>query len=916
MWEYNVDTDSFLGINKILDSGERVYSGDSYDVALNKFGILGEDMPILNEAHGNLRSGINPTECELRVRNKKGETRWRRIKYFLMPKKEDEPLTAIGAAIDFTAEKLAEQRYTEQLAYRDIVEKDLLCSFKLNLTKNTIVDKRGSYPEVLALADCETIDQLFVNISNHIIDPDMKKGFESLYSVTALKNSYNNGQSSISSTQKFKILGRNEIWLQTIADLFQNPKTGDIECVAHAKDVDAQTLTASVLNNLSEKDYLMIMIIDGNDKSYRVVNVRKSIQRFVRFDGKCIDELWEQFHSVELHDDEEYQKFSEEFNVEFILSELDKEDTLKLYTTTKTDKGLLRTMHTFSYIDKRTRQVCYAINDVTDIYEHEEQRNKNLEEALLNAEQASKYKGEFMSRISHEIRTPLNAIVGYTVISKNTVARAPEEQRALPVVNSVAANLDKTETASRHLLGIINEVLDLSSIESGQKKITNVEFNINELLHNIANMFRLQAEEKHIKFNVKLNKVTVDNVVGDNLHINQIVSNLLSNAVKFTPEHGSVTFTVTQTVLHGDEVYFNFEIKDTGIGMSKEFMQHMYKPFVQENKKIAHNYGGTGLGLAISQNLVNLLRGSIRADSEIGKGTVFNVEIPLKISSAEHSSTVYNFNDARTLVLDFSETGTSEIPSLLKRCGVTVFDTFTTNTFNLAALKSDYNICLIECDNLNDKALNTLGEIRTRLSEQAYVALVTVYNDELTPDKLTARYKLSALSYKPLYSSTLFDMLVNSNFTHPDKASEQEATQFDFANKRVLLAEDNEMNREIALEILSYSGITVDTAENGQIAVDKYLASPPHTFDAILMDIIMPEMDGDEATRAIRTSGRSDAKSIPIIAMSANAFVEDITKSLESGMDNHISKPIDVNNMFKTLNTYLTKNKLSQKTKK
>ncbi|MDD3220693.1 MAG: response regulator [Lachnospiraceae bacterium] len=523
---------------------------------------------------------------------------------------------------------------------------------------------------------------------------------------------------------------------------------------------------------------------------------------------------------------------------------------------------------------------------------------KVLKEALKQAESASQAKGDFMSRMSHEIRTPLNAIIGYLDIAK-------DEHQDMEKVDHC---LDQSKVAARHLLSIINDILDISSIESGRMKIEHAEFDMKQMINSLTTIFYAQAKKKNVQFEVDILNLTEEWVSGDSMRVNQILLNLLSNAVKFTPENGTVRLEIRQIGVHEGKVHMQFCVRDTGIGMSKEYMSRMFTPFEQESAATARNYGGSGLGLSISRNLVKLMGGNITVDSEQGKGTAFTVLLAFGQCEQRNEShlTTDSFSNLRALVVDDEESACEYTHNLLNRCGIKS-DTVTSGKKAIRRVKSrmetdhPYDFCILDWNMKEMDGLDTARSIREICGADLPIIIATGYDYSAIIEE-AQKAGVNKIIAKPLFQSSLFDMLVNTFGKYvPKKEIEKKQEQIDFKGMHVLLAEDNEMNMEIAVDILTKAGMDITQAVNGKEALDMFTNSEPDTYKAILMDVQMPVMDGYEATRAIRKSSHPQAKSIPIIAMTANAFTSDVTAALAAGMNDHIAKPISYEHLFTAL---------------
>ena len=535
---------------------------------------------------------------------------------------------------------------------------------------------------------------------------------------------------------------------------------------------------------------------------------------------------------------------------------------------------------------------------------------QTLSDALENARNANAAKSSFLSHMSHEIRTPMNAIIGMTTIA---LTRLDDRGR-------VQDCLAKIAQSSRHLLGLINDVLDMSKIENGKLSITHEPFNFQMALQGVVNLIQPQTQERRQDFDVSLSGVDEEELLGDALRLNQILINILSNAVKFTPAGGSIRLEVRQIYKKNNSVRFRFIIRDTGIGMSKEFVERLYTPFEQATSSIASKFGGTGLGMAITKNLVSLLGGTIFVKSEEGRGTEFTVELPFGISGRQQDSSRARLEPLKVLIVDDDRDTCEHAFLLLDKMGLRTRWVLS----GAEAVKlvheshecgDDYDVCFIDWKMPDMDGAETARRIRSEVGPDTLIIIISAY--DWGPIEAEARASgVDAFIAKPFFASNLYNTLASMtrSVTHP-KAEVSEVRQtgvqstapphYDFMGRRILLVEDNEFNREIAQEFLEMTGATVECAEDGSRAVELFTASKPGQYDIILMDVQMPVMDGYEATRSIRASEHPDAKSIPILAMTANAFSEDVAAAVASGMNGHIAKPIDVSVLYRLLDSHL-----------
>lgn len=553
--------------------------------------------------------------------------------------------------------------------------------------------------------------------------------------------------------------------------------------------------------------------------------------------------------------------------------------------------------------EKNPFNVLVLIKDVNELKEKEEQQKKALEDAFKLAEQGSQAKGSFLSKMSHEIRTPLNAIIGYLSIAKDS-------EGDLEKINHC---IDNSQIASKHLLQIINDVLDMSSIESGKMKIANEEFDLKKEISDITTIFYQNAKIKGIRFETHIDALVEEWVVGDQLRLNQILMNLLSNAVKFTPENGVITFQITQLNPETDEneAYLQFEVSDTGIGMSEEYLSRLFQPFEQESAVTAKKYGGSGLGLSITNNLIHMMGGTIKVKSKQNVGTTFTVTMHFE-KSKQHTPQKLRSEDyshVRVLVVDDQENECSFVKSMLKRCGVKA-DSVTSGTDALKRLRGragsdyEYDLCILDWSMPEMNGIEVAGRIREEFGEQIPIIIATAY-DVSEFEEEAREAGVNKVIAKPLFQSTLFDILVSTFGKYdPEAAKSPTKEKINMEGIRVLLAEDNAMNMDIAVTVLEKAGVEVKQAVNGKIAYDIFTTSKPGTYDMILMDVQMPVMDGYEATKRIRESDHPEATSIPIVAMTANAFAEDVAEALSKGMNAHIAKPVNYDKLFELLQKF------------
>ncbi len=520
---------------------------------------------------------------------------------------------------------------------------------------------------------------------------------------------------------------------------------------------------------------------------------------------------------------------------------------------------------------------------------------RELEEARQMAEAASRSKGEFLSNMSHDIRTPMNAIVGMNAIA---MANINDSQRVQDCLKKIALS-------SKHLLGLINDVLDMSKIESG-KMTLNVELvSLREAMDGIISIIQPQIKVKQQKFNVFIYDISSENVRCDGVRLNQILLNLLSNAVKFTPEGGTIEVSLHEEESPRGEDYVRIliKVKDDGIGMSQEFQEHIFDSFSREDSKRVQKTEGTGLGMAITKYIVDAMGGTIKVDSSRGSGSEFSVTLDLE-KAREHEEDMILPDFMMLVVDDDSQLCESTVASL-KSIGVRA-DWALDGETAIEMVKqhhgnnTDYHVILLDWKLPGMDGIRTARELRKELGEDVPILLISAYDcSEIEAEAREAG--ISGFLAKPLFKSTLYYGLKPYSYSDStEQVSLPEKNDVDFSGKRILIAEDNELNWEIANELLQELGLELDWAENGQICANMFSQSPVGFYDAVLMDIRMPVMNGYGATDLIRSMDRPDAL-LPIIAMTADAFSEDMQRCLEHGMNAHLAKPIDMKEVSRIL---------------
>ena len=525
-------------------------------------------------------------------------------------------------------------------------------------------------------------------------------------------------------------------------------------------------------------------------------------------------------------------------------------------------------------------------------------KNQALSDALKTAEEASRAKTVFLSSMSHEIRTPMNAIIGLDSLALNE-----------PDISETTKDyLEKIGSSAQHLLSLINDILDMSRIESGRMVLKNEEFAFSKLIEQINVIFSGQCQEKGLEYNCHIKGQLCDYYIGDDVKLRQVLINILGNAVKFTPEGGNVEFAVEKTGGFGDRSVLQFRIKDTGIGMSKDYLPQIFDAFSQENSGTTNKYGSSGLGMAITKRIVEMMNGEITVESEKNVGTTFTVNVTLKDSDRKLSDDSDDFDihpeDMKVLIIDDDPLACDQAKLVMNQAGIeaesAVSGSQALDMVRLSQARQEpYNLIIVDWQMPEMDGVETTKNIRSMIGADTAVIILTAYSwDDIYEEATSAG--VDSFIAKPLFTENLFTEFKNV-LKKKKIASVKNHNKANLEGRHLILAEDIEVNAQIMMKILFMRKIEVDHAVNGREALDLYMDKPEGYYDAILMDMRMPEMDGLTATRNIRASGRSDSATIPVIALTANAFDEDVQQSLQAGLNAHLSKPVEPAVLFDTL---------------
>ncbi len=656
-------------------------------------------------------------------------------------------------------------------------------------------------------------------------------------------------------------------------------------------------ISAAVMRSRTEETLMrMSSIVDSSPQYISYINAEGDFeylnQGAVNALGYTIEEFMRGGIAI-LYDSEIYREAKEE-----IIPRILRDGKAEFELPVRHKNGETRLMRFSAF---KTHSGKIGIGSIaTDITE-----TRRLERELIaakeQAEGSSRAKGEFLSRMSHEMRTPLNAIIGMTSIAQSS--REPAKMEYC---------LDKIDGASKHLLGVINDILDMSKIEANKFELSPQEFNLEKMLMRVVNIVTFRVDEKDQTLVINLDPSLPPGIIADEQRLAQVVTNLLANAVKFTPERGTITLSARATAEDDGLYTLRVEVKDTGIGISEEQQARLFGLFEQADGGIARRFGGTGLGLAISKSIVELMGGSIRVESTLGEGAAFIFTVQVRkgeMTRAAEPALGVDWHSLRVLVVDDAADVREYFLNLARAIGFdceTAADGPEAERILAAGADKPFNFVFVDWKMPGMNGVELTRRIKRGKAAGPVVIMISATEWNII-EKEARSAGVARFLAKPLFSSLIVDCITELLGAARPVARESRPTGArTLEGHYVLLAEDNEVNREIAVALLAPTGVTVECAENGRVAFEMFRDSPSR-YSLILMDIHMPEVDGYEATRRIRALASPEARSIPIVAMTANVFREDIERCLAAGMTDHIGKPINVEELLKKLNAHARK---------
>ena len=911
-----------LMVPKSLD---RVTSGmDDYPECVIRMCALNEeDAEKYREMVRKIDNGEEEAECIVRMRYQ-GSYQWMRVRLFNLSVEGKRQAAGFASSVDDVMR--ARQRLEDEMRGAKMLTRDLLGSVYVNVTQDTMDVTASRNEEDISYhkpysdwileealsADPRIADQreesraVLFAAAEDIIDEEKRTEYLQRINHFGLLDAFERGEKGFTLEYRRKV-GSEIRWVSTETVFLENPDSADVYAFFYLRDIHPEKM----------KERINVLSLEKNCDftGYYIPSKHQVVLTGIFGDCRGSYELNVPVEASLLMKD--MQDRMEPAEYENLISSIDQEEIRRAlkngedYTIVYDlkEKGELRRKKlTLCRMYEMQEETAIIQSDVTDAYEKEQEQMTQLSEALEAAESANQAKSDFLSRMSHDIRTPMNAIIGFSTLM---VKDASDEEK-------VQDSAKKILSSGRHLLGLINDVLDMSKIESGKMQISSHEFSLSETIASIESMMRPLTSEKDQNFEIYVSGLAHDIVHGDENRIQQILINMLSNAVKYTGEGGDISLRISSQPERSrkyDDV--TFTIEDNGRGMSEEYQKTLFDPFTREKENKENRTQGTGLGLAITKNLVTMMSGTISVESEQGVGTKFTVVIPLRILEKDHDPQFWKENHVlKMLAVDDDTEVLENIREIMEESGIEMEIAHTgSEAVEKVTQHRDYDIVLLDWLMPDLDGVQTARRIRHLLPEEDMIIILTAY-DYSAVEEEAKENGVDAFMMKPFFVSSLQDTVRKVRGIEEEEESTvcayDPSLNIDNCLKdlNILAAEDNDLNAEILVQVLKMNGAEVTVVPDGREVCDAFRNSKVKEYDLILMDVQMPVMDGYEASSYIRSlkndvsvskEKRKESEEIPIIAMTANAFSEDVQNALNAGMNGHVAKPLNLEVMKKTI---------------
>ncbi|MBR1765332.1 MAG: response regulator [Ruminococcus sp.] len=803
---------------------------------------------------------------------------------------------------DITPLKESEQRsramYDELNLELQNLSNERLAAIRSNLADGIVEEISGC-----DLFDCdkvgESVSTLLQRRLESMPDPADRQRYLEHFNIESTLKSYQEGTEIEPLVIFSERQSGRKCFVKYSASMRKDPITGKSTVFGIETEYNTEKVNELLQQKILARQYDMISyIVDG---SYSVVigdsaAVSKGSIFPKQRSGRYMDYITEQVIPAaftEVHDPKELLRALSPETVEAALAA---DESYTVDVACQIEGDIFYKRFTFYAVDPSLKFYILLKADFTEMQAEQAARNEQLKSALEEARQANVAKTTFLSNMSHEIRTPMNAIIGL-----DNIALSEEG-----ISDRTREHLEQIGVSARHLLGLINDILDMSRIESGRMVLRSEEFSFSSMIEQINTMISGQCRDKGIEYDCVFSGRMEDYYIGDDTKLKQVLINILGNAVKFTPAGGRILLSAESVARFEDKSTLRFTVSDTGVGIDPDYLPRLFEAFTQEDIANTSRYGGSGLGLAITKNIVEMMNGAITVESEKHKGSVFTVTVTLGNSArtGKAASGSISPKDMDVLIIDDDPIACDHARLVLGEVGVASEAALSgREALELIRIRqarqAPYNLILVDLHMPEQNGIEVTRQIRALVGSETTVIILTAYNwDDVMDEALEAG--VDSFLAKPLFSANALEQFSQAIMKKRNKAESSRAMAA-LEGRRILLAEDIEINARIMKHLLAMKQIETDIAANGEEALRLFLDNPVRCYDAILMDVRMPVMDGLDAAAAIRALDREDAKTIPIIAMTANAFDEDVQRSLQAGMDAHLSKPVEPELLFETL---------------
>jgi len=901
IWTYNIPEKKIIsdyGENELF--GYTLPMDNVPDSIFDSGMVYPDDEPLVRTMFTDISNGKPTAQSTARWLNKKtGGYSWCKVVYETIFDEQGNPIKAMGTATEVGEERYLAARYNEEMGLLDIISKNTLYNLRINLLTGKIEELRGLCSFNISLGGARNLQEFFSKILDSITTDGDREQAAKVLNLQYFMHRYEKGLSAFSVEYVRKFDDGKERSVHVEIRLRQNPLTHALTAFLYGTDVSSEKSTHELIAKITQMDYEVLGLIDvaTNKVSSCYSNGLSDIG------GICNNEDYSVITPAVLQKivlEKERADAMNRMSLDTIKKVLESKTIHRcIYPVLNTSGKIVWKKWAFSYLSDRENMLVFCRRDITYVMDGFQQKNKELASALLAAQQASKAKTDFLSRMSHEIRTPMNVIIGMSTIAAKSIGKDEE----------TADCIAKIGISARFLLSLINDILDMSKIESGKMFLRNEDIPFAEFIKGLNDICYSQAEQSNVCYECIVDHMMDDYYVGDAGKLQQVLINIISNAIKFTQEGGKVTFSVQQLQRTAKNATIKFVVNDTGCGISEEFLEHIFEPFAQEDGGTTSKYNGTGLGLAISKNIVDMMGGkiNIRSIKDIGSEFVITVRLDVSAKSApkEDTDILHRLVNLRSLVVDDDVNVCEQATATLHGMGLQAewVDSGRKAIDRVQAkwAKANYyDIILVDWKMPDMDGIETTKEIRKIVGPDVTIIIMTAY-EWVNIERTAKNVGVNMLMDKPLFRSSLVSAFTKAFNSKKNESCPINEEQFNFIGKRLLVVEDHIINAEVAKKLLTSKGFLVDCANNGLKALEIFTTMEAGYYDAILMDIRMPLMDGIQATQAIRRLNKQDAKTIPIIAMTANAFEEDIENTKRVGMNAHLAKPIEPRFLYQTL---------------